>query len=248
MFRIAICDDEEEQLEIIRGMLERYMCLYLQDYEIEVFDHGEALLDSKKKFNVAFLDISMGRLNGIETGMKLRQKDSIVKIIYITSYEQFCNLAVNQVHAFAYLTKPIKESELIDQMNELVKSASHDDRMSLEFSNITEIMEQDKLEWQAKRIPISDIIFFEYLKAKRLIRIHTIDAIFECQEKLASLEEKMGVYGFDSCRRGLLVNFAYVSKINGDSICLSNGKTLPLSQKKASEFRNKLNEYILRGI
>ena len=65
------------------------------------------MLESEEKFDIIFLDIDMGGINGIETAKKIRIYDKKVKIIYVTNYTDYTSSAFS-VHAFGYLVKPIK--------------------------------------------------------------------------------------------------------------------------------------------
>ena len=44
-----------------------------------------------------------------------------VKVIYTTSYKQFCRQAVNYVHAFAFLEKPVTKNNVERQLQEIIQ-------------------------------------------------------------------------------------------------------------------------------
>ena len=69
-------------------------------------------LDVYKRQDIGILDISMEELGGITLGRKLKEKNHDIKIIYITSYEEYMAQAINKVHAFSFLCKPINEEEM----------------------------------------------------------------------------------------------------------------------------------------
>ena len=41
-------------------------------------------------------------------GRKLKEKFPDVKLVYITSYEEYCMQVINEVHAFSFLCKPLE--------------------------------------------------------------------------------------------------------------------------------------------
>lgn len=113
MVKIAICDDNQKDIEIIQKFLIEYM--YVKDivYSIAIFISGEELLVTNSEFDFIFLDIAMGLgMNGIVAGRKFKSFNQKTKIIYITSFPQYCQQAINNVHAFAYLEKPIQKKYL----------------------------------------------------------------------------------------------------------------------------------------
>lgn len=69
---IAICDDEKP----FRDSLEKHLKTYYNEKSIPLnilhFSSGEALLNSQILFDLVFLDVEMGTLNGIDTGKELK--------------------------------------------------------------------------------------------------------------------------------------------------------------------------------
>ena len=68
--------------------------------------------------------------------------------------------------------------------------------------------------------------------------------VYEYSGTMTEVEQKMEMYGFATCYRGILVNFEHVIKAKGDTVYLSTGEKLPLSQKRVVEFKNQLNDYV----
>lgn len=250
MFNIAICDDERKEAKTIKTMLETFLKEHLLIYNIHIFTSGEALLASSENFDFIFLDISMEGINGIETGMKLYQKSRKIRLIYITGYQEYCKDAVNHAHAFAYLSKPVAKEQLAKQVSELIKEIGEDkgNEIEIELLNVTRIGEDDQKIYPIVQIPISHILYVEYVKAGRKIRVRTKTEIYEYSGTMAELEQKMKLYDFETCYRGILVNFEHVMKVKGDTIYLVTGEKLPLSQKRRTEFREQLSNYVHRSI
>ena len=108
MIKIGICDDDKNIIQKIKDYISEYKG---DKCTIESYNSGEELIENKKKFDVIFLDIDMEGIYGIETGKKIRDYDKNVKIIYVTSFTDYVNLAF-KVHAFLYLNKPIQKEEI----------------------------------------------------------------------------------------------------------------------------------------
>lgn len=68
--RIGICGNDVEQ----RNYLKDYLIKIIKETKLECelleFDCGEELLQNYKKMNIIFLDINMGKINGIEIAKK----------------------------------------------------------------------------------------------------------------------------------------------------------------------------------
>lgn len=249
MLSIAICDDEKDEIEKIRIIVEQYMREHAIIYDIQEYESGESMLAAEKQFDFVFLDISMQGLSGLEVGVKLYQRSRKIKIVYITSFNEYWEEAINQAHAFAYLSKPIKKDKLLKQICELINEIGMDKENSVEIElrNVKEIGNIEK-ELVSIRIPISDIIYYEYIKAMRKIKVKTIKHSYEYSGTITEVEQRMEIYGFGTCYRGILVNLEHVMKAKGDTVYLNTGEVLPLSQKRVVDFKNQLNDYIYRSI
>ena len=81
--KIAICDDELSICQEMKNVLLSYFSDKLIDAEIYDYNNGEDLLNSEINFDMAFLDVEMPMLDGIETGKSLKQKYSNIVISYI---------------------------------------------------------------------------------------------------------------------------------------------------------------------
>lgn len=68
---------------------------------------GEALsFASQNQIDVAFLDIEMGGMNGLETAKRLKELQPDIHIIFVTGHEKYAVEAF-AIHATGYLLKPV---------------------------------------------------------------------------------------------------------------------------------------------
>lgn len=247
MLYIAICDDEQAEINNIRVVVEPFLKAQAVVFQVKEFLSGSDLITSKTKYDIIFLDISMEEMNGVEVGRAIYQKNRKVKIIYITSYSEYFDDALNHVHAFAYIQKPIHKEKLINQVAELLQNISEDkkNQIEIEFYNVTMIRNKDL---PKVTLPLSSIIYFEYVKATRKIRVVTEDAVYIFKGTFSDVIKKMEIYDFEICCRGIMVNLLYVMSAKGDAILLNNGDQLSLAPKRAVAFKEKLHDYIHRSV
>ncbi len=231
MIRIAICDDEVTTLHHTKKYLEEYMGA---EFIIDEFTSGEALLESKEIYEIILLDIDMTGMNGIETARLIRQQDKKVKLIYITNYSDYTVFAF-AVHAFAYLLKPVKKSELYRQLDEAFEYI-HAAKNFLEFHTVEGII----------RINPNEILYFEYLDRK--IYLRTVHGTHILKRKITDLAAELQDKGFVTPHKSFVVNLYAVKNIKGYDIYLTDSSVIPLSQKKSIEFRKALNHYLSEGI
>ena len=101
--RIAICDDEPSDLAIIK----QYCMQFDPELSATTFACGEALLNAFKDdyYDLIFLDIEMGKLNGLDVGKQLVKLQPKPVIVFTT---HSLNYAVRGYGiALRYLPEPI---------------------------------------------------------------------------------------------------------------------------------------------
>jgi two-component system, LytTR family, response regulator len=233
MLNIAICDDDENIIRKIENFIKEYDD---EECKITTYSCGEDLLKERKAFNVIFLDIDMGGLNGIETARQIRNYDKGVKIIYATNFTDYVNLAF-EVHAFGYLNKPVKREQIHKQLSEVIAYAEEKkEQESIEFLTTEGVV----------RMAPRDIYYFEYIN--RRVKIKTLDSTYVIKEKITTIAENMNKYGFLMPHKSFTVNLFYVKAIKGYDISMVDGSVIPLSQKKSAEFRDQFNIFLEKHI
>ncbi|WGX75226.1 response regulator [Paraclostridium bifermentans] len=155
MIRIAICEDEKDQQELLEGYInEAFKSLSLQ-YKLDIFSSGEELLERySKDFDIVLLDIQLGEINGMDTARKIRILDNNVEIIFITSLIEYA-LEGYEVRAYRYLVKPVKYENLKDNIISCIKEVEiknkyiivkeQGNQIKLDINEITYIEVQKKI-------------------------------------------------------------------------------------------------------
>lgn len=247
MFTIAVCDNNKKDSFKIETIVKSYMDTILIPYRFDTFHSGEELLDFHDKLDLVFLDIAMDGINGIQAGKKLREINRNVKIVYTTSYHQYCLQALNNVHAFAYLEKPISKEKAQLQLDEAIRCIQEEnEKMEIVKFEIVEITKEGRLENKFKNFYVNDIYYFEYINRKIKIKLEYEEYFFI--DRMKDLAEKMQDYNFEICHQCFLINLTHVKKIKGYEVFLDNNEKLSVSQKKSADFRKKLNKFIQSSI
>jgi len=229
MLNIAICDDDLNVVRQMKKLIESYEKVKCS---IKTYSNGEELLNAREQFDVIFLDIDMTGMDGIETAKEIRSYDKNVKIIYVTNFTDYVNLAFS-VHAFGYLNKPVIKEKIYNQLNEVIAYAKDEKEDTL-----IEFITDDGI----KRLLPKEIYFFEYLNRK--VKIKTSTKTYILKEKMIAVAKFMSQYGFLMPHKSFTVNLFYVKSIKGYDIYMMDGSVIPLSQKKSVEFREQLNIFL----
>ena len=102
MLEIVVCDDDIADLECAVTMLHKIFTSQKIAYHIEQFASANQMLENISNIDIGILDISMEELNGIKLGRKLRKKFPDVKLVYITSYEEYCMQVITKFTHFHF--------------------------------------------------------------------------------------------------------------------------------------------------
>lgn len=243
MIEIAVCDDDANDLDYAVSILHEIFTAQNIGYNIKTFLSANEMLNNIRKIDIGILDIAMNELNGIKLGRKLKEKFPNVKLIYITSYEEYCMQAINDVHAFSFLCKPLDNCTMQKQIIEVLNSIPNN-IIEKEFYKVTDSKQK---EYASIKLKLEDILYFEYIKRQRKAEIVLEDETYECECVFEKLVEELQPYDFVVNCRGNLVNLSHVEKIKGFSIFLDNGKELQIAQKRIVDFKTKMNEFLQRN-
>ncbi len=132
MLKIAIMDDEPDQIEILVNLLSEFFTLESRTsrikykYVIHRYTSGDELLKYiETGYNLIFLDYQVPGMSGFETARKIREVDNNVKIFFVTGFEQHWKDGY-KVSAYRYILKPIDRDDFFndvrDALNHLIKS------------------------------------------------------------------------------------------------------------------------------
>lgn len=229
--KIAVCDDDE----CFRRKLLQYLNQYYKslDVLIDTFPSGEKLAErftsDKNAYNLIFLDIEMGRMDGIHTAKRIRQENKDVIIIFLTSHVEFATDGY-EVNAFRFLTKPLSENKLLKTLQDIQKEWDSNRKMIIRDFD-SEILLQYK-----------DII---YLEAQNVnISIKTTNKDYTIRRTLSSMCDELKGPAFYQPHRSFIINLSYVADYDNKSVTMENGAVIPLSRNKLAEFKEALMLYV----
>lgn len=92
MLKIAFCDDETQETRRLEALLEEYAADHGQDFAHTSYQSPvELMADVEKgtRFDIVLLDVLMPGENGMAAAREIREYDSNVKIIFLTSSSEF---------------------------------------------------------------------------------------------------------------------------------------------------------------
>lgn len=232
MIKIAICDDDVQELKKMSTVIKYYLRKAKRKASIVEFDSGSKLLNANIYFDIIFLEIEMPQMDGIETAQKLRNWDVNAKIIYVANYNKYQNKAY-KVHAFDYITKPIQAKKVHDVLNEAI---SYLDRANKKHKYAF------KTEMGIITLGLDDIYYFEYFTKK--VIINSNKGKYVSRYRLKEIYEKIGNFNFEFSHKSFIVNFLQIKCIKGFEIIMENGDIVPLAQKGLHNLKKNITIFL----
>lgn len=218
MIRIAICDDDVRDRSRLRELIDKYGELLSIEMEIREFESGEFFLESGYSAELLFLDIFMAQKDGIQVGAEIKKRSSDTIIIYVTNIGERMAEAINRIHSYGYLMKPVKEEELFKILQEAIRMINRNLRMISE----TFLSEYKGI----VTVPIKDIYCFEY--CDRRVKLVTKNEEYIVKEKIGDIAERMQKYSFEMSHQSFVVNLYAVKEIKGQMLVVMDALFIAL--------------------
>lgn len=229
---IAICDDIKEYRLSIRAYAEAFFNNNNINYKVFEYKNGTELINSGFSFDIVFLDIELGDLNGIDVAKRFN-KNTI--IIVITSYNQYLDAAMD-LHVLRFISKPITKEKVFSALKR-AQSEIDEKRIYLSLSN------QKKI-----KLNISEIVYVEARLKK--VNIYTCNQLYIVKESLKSLKDLLTASYFAIPHNSYIVNMNYINSFKRDEITLTkpyNDVKISIATRKQPEFKRKFLDYIGEG-
>ena len=240
MVRIAICDDEEKQLQETSALLEHYLRTRpTLSAQVETFRNGKELLaraEDTGGFDFYVLDILMPGLSGIDAGRKLRQLGDGGEIVYLTTSNDFAADSY-EVRAFFYLLKPVQEAKLFQVLDGAVEKLNRRRSESIVVATAD----------GPRRILLERIRYVE--RVGRCMRYYCTDGSVDSQSIRTPFREMAAPLlrdrRFCLCGASFVLNFQHVTGMQGQQALLDDGQAVSLPRAAATDFKKAWGNYWL---
>lgn len=232
--KIGILEDERGVSEKVKNYIESYFNEHRGGGILEIHSYSNAydLLENyHADFDVLFMDIQMGMMNGMEAAAHIRQQDPRVLIVFVTNLAQYA-VEGYQVNAFDFILKPVDYNGFAMKLDRICKELEH--RKEDGFVNL-------KTKTGFVRLNISRIAYVE-VRAHDLI-YHADGEAIVARGTMKSVASELEGHYFSLCNSCYLVNLAYVKKAN-KTVTMMTGEELPISQGKRKQFMSELAKYM----
>jgi len=216
--QIAICEDNIQMQNKLHESIKDWVEARILNVDIMCFTSAESFLMTwpGKMFDLAFLDIEMKSITGIELANIIRKSDKTTQIVFITSHSQYA-LHGYDVNALHYLIKPVSYTKLLPILDKAysIWKATKDTYIFVPDSS------------GQRKLYLGDILYVTI--QSHTASIHTNEKVYEMRKTLNEIMESL-TNNFIQIHRSYIVNLYNVECVFKDSLELSNDEKLPISR------------------
>ena len=231
MMRIAIVEDDRTYQEQLQTYLRQYEQESGERFLITIFADGDEIAENyASNFDIILMDIQMTFVDGMTAARQIREKDSEVVIIFITSTPQFVMQGYT-VDALDYVLKPISYFAFTQRIDRALgrMQKRHRRYLAVQVKN------------GVHKLDVSRITYIEVQNHDLLY--HLLDGELMTKGTLTDAETALADAPFFRCNKCYLVNLEHVNSVTGNDIEVG-GDRIQVSRARKKALLDALNDYI----
>lgn len=230
MICIAIVEDENIWMQMLNEYIKRYAAENNFQVDVKCFRDGTEIVKYQGKFDIIFMDIQLGQMNGMKAAEKIREYDKEVIFIFVTNTAAYAVQGYT-VDAMGYMLKPIKYAAFAQLVKKAFTKLKRKDKVYLNINTAEGI----------KRLDLNTIFYIESQRHKVLI--HMEDGKYLVSGTMKRLEEELREKGFARCNNAYLVNMKYIENVQRNEVIVG-GNALSISRTKKQTFLEAVTDYM----
>ncbi len=237
MYLIALCDDEEAELDKTERMLRHYGERHSgAAFVIERFESADDLLDKvrEKEYmpDCILMDIYMPGKLGTDASRELRSMGNNGRIIFLTSSREHA-LDAFGVDASQYLVKPITEETLFPVLDKILGDMEEARRKYLLL----------RIDGKIQRVAVDEIVYCEAEGKTQYLYLSNGEQ-YGLRRTMAEIYGKLSCYPeFSRVGVAYIVNLVHVVSLNAQEVQMDTGKKIYLPRGSYQPLRKRYFEY-----
>ncbi len=232
--KIAVCDDSKEICQHITHILSSKLDAWNEAYDIQVYSSGEELCKALKSqsFELIFLDIMMGGMDGVATAQQIREFSSKSLICFVSSSDdRLKELFAKNVIGF--IDKPIDTKRIQEVLQAAIQHLKVNQQQKFVF----------KKNGKTYSVAYSDIIYFESIQHN--IELVTKDTRYIYRGRLYDVWESLQKQAqFCMPSRSFIVNMSFVSYSKSELVVSFNQLKITIGRKYKEETMQRFMSYL----
>jgi len=249
---IAIVDDNpavnKKTQEALNGVFELEAFKKI-NFDVDVYEGGEYLVDSKKEYDLIVMDYEMPQMNGIEVATKLNENGMRSKVLFLSGYDEIIKplqqaISIKLTAGFIFKSAPVQEfqheverviKEILDV--HFIKIKHYEEVLDIDNNKFTKVFYETVID--TKKIVTIEI-------NQKIIYVYTEDDEFLTNISLKDWLPELPGGDFSYANKSCLVNLRYVCSYSSKKINLITRDTLELGRYSKDKFEKSYKNYVMR--
>lgn len=236
--RLAFVDDEKEYTMEMEKLCREFGVQNHCGIETVSFTDAAAFLDAfhEGSFDLVFLDIYMGGMDGVSAAAKMRERDKNCLLVFLTSSAEFMPEAFS-CHAFEYVTKPFSKERISAVLWDALKV-------------LPDTARYIEIQSDRRTVPVLlGSIAYAVTDAHYLEIGLTDGAALRCRMTLAALLSQIGEDArFITINKGIVVNADRILTFEDNCCILENGMQFPVRVRDFLKIEQTVRDYHFKKI
>lgn len=245
--KTVVIEDEAKSLHVLNDLIRQFA----DDLQVcgtaGHVDSAVAEIEAKAP-DLVFMDVRIADGTSFDILRKLASRQ--FEVIFVTAYDSYALEAI-RFSAVDYLLKPVGIQEFQEAVERARKKLSEKQRYSTIDTLLHNLVSRGG---QEKRISIPTLNGFEFVALSEIIWCksdgHYTTFFLKGAARLTSsrhlgfYEELLAHYNFCRINHGILINMDYIKsymKGKGGYVVMTDGTELEISQRRKTEFLNRLS-------
>ena len=233
VMRIAIIEDNEAEALALNAQVQSCTPKELKLAGIDLYETGEAFLNSNIFYDLALIDCQLPGCSGVELGKEIRKTNNSTAICYVTAFMEYA-VEGYEANAFRYLLKPVSNDKLTEALSFFAERLKRDKLIELTGSMNSPVFAR-----------MSEIVYVEAALHRTVVRLR--DAHVTSRRSMKDFEKELNSVNFFRTHSHSLVNFQYIEEKNDKTLKMLNGEIIQISRRNINAFNTAFMAYLRRG-
>lgn len=233
--RVALCDDDNNQILHIEKILKEYRTPAGEALFIDIYDNALDLISAmkSKEYDALLLDVIMPGFSGIDAARDIRLGNMSIPIVFLTTSPEFA-VESYRVHAFDYLVKPVNTGDLYRTLNHIFALRRGEEKDALTVTSAKGVAV----------IPFEQLEFVEI--SNRMLYFYIVDGTKkEVGGRLSDYEDiLLKRTNFLKVHRSYIINMDNMKSYDKKAFISVTGEEIPVARTMSKEVQAAYMRYL----
>lgn len=235
---IAVVDDLETDCKRIEECIGQYFFDRHKTVSVVRYYNAEDFLKAYRKgeYQIMFLDVIMGEMNGLELAKRLRNGDKDICIIFMSSTRDFVFETFPSAPE-GYLCKPFEYAAFAEVMDRTLNKLFAEKKYF-------------KIQLTCGEIDVASEEIVAVLSNNHSVNVKMITGeILESNMLFSNFQTILeNEPNFLECNRGIIINMDYALQFRGDTIIMQDKTTYPVRRRGRKDISSRFTIYLARKL